>query len=256
MSLEAADYKSAAETIESMGGIIPVQQARVDPKEALSTQVNIGGYDYSDACSIIADLEALKLAEDKELSRQQRGAQPGMEAVGEGAQQIKQGGAAIAGALSGVGKGMVGTAGGIGSEIGKIVSSLELKKKVAAIDKDTIKAAGEIRGITGSAAKEFEGKVKTAEVAMKKAAERKPQAKKLILPGLSLQDQIHDLEGISDGLAQNAFDGEQLGVIRDEVEGVEEARKIEKESPADAQLLALRNKLLEEVKNRLLSASS
>ena len=53
---------------------------------------------------------------------------------------------------------------------------------------------------------------------MKKEAARAPP-KKLIMPKLSVQDQLSDLEAMDVGIAEGIFDKKQLGVIAEEVGG-------------------------------------
>ncbi|MEM3208346.1 MAG: hypothetical protein QXE33_00240 [Candidatus Micrarchaeaceae archaeon] len=109
-----------------------------------------------------------------------------------------------------------------------------------------VKAAEEIRKLVGKASAEFEESM-LHEM-------RKVKVGKLILPTLSLQDQLSELEKINEGLDENVFNDEQLKVIRQEVFGLAETLRYEKPKSLDAfqaSLAAMRAKRLEEAEARL-----
>lgn len=108
--------------------------------------------------------------------------------------------------------------------------------------KEVLEATKEIKNIVGSAGKEFERTVKK-EI-------KNIRGGKLILPSLSLQDQISDLEKMSEGIDEHVFTEEQLNMIRYEVNGLADKIKFEKPIGKDdfqMSLIALRDKKLAEV---------
>ncbi|MGC8586837.1 MAG: hypothetical protein ACP5K9_00915 [Candidatus Micrarchaeia archaeon] len=103
----------------------------------------------------------------------------------------------------------------------------------------------EIEQIVGNASKDFE---KSLERELEKI-----ETKKLILPSLSLQDQLSELEKISEGLDEQVFDDEQLKIIVSEVKGLRERLKFEK-MPAEqfqSSFIVPRNNRLMEVEEKL-----
>ncbi len=109
-----------------------------------------------------------------------------------------------------------------------------------------ISAGKEIANIISDAGREFEKKVSEEALKLKR--------EKLILPTLSIQDQISDLEKMSEGIDENVFNKEQLDIIKLEVEGMNNRLKYEKQPPNDEfqkSLIALRNKRLQEVLDKL-----
>ncbi len=97
----------------------------------------------------------------------------------------------------------------------------------------------------GEIAKKFGG---ARQPAIKK---KKVKVEELVLPNLSLADQISELERIIEGLQENVFDQEHLAVITDEVRGlrqiaVDEAKvkKREKLNSLEQSLWDLRNQRL------------
>ena len=108
------------------------------------------------------------------------------------------------------------------------------------------KVANEIKNLIGSIGKEFEKNIK-------KETER-IKGEKLVLPSLSLQDQISELEKISEGLDEQVFSDEQLKIIKEEVYGLMDKIKGEKISTADEfqkSLIDLRNQKINEVIKKL-----
>jgi len=105
----------------------------------------------------------------------------------------------------------------------------------------------EIKHIVSTASESFE---KDLEKGLEKI-----ETSKLILPSLSLQDQLSELEKISEGLDEQVFDEEQLKIIVAEVKGLRERIKFEKTPPGQFQssFLVPRNNRLTEVENKLYS---
>jgi len=122
-------------------------------------------------------------------------------------------------------------------------------EKVVTAPKEGIeveKAANEIKNVIGSIGKEFEKNIKRETERIK--------GEKLVLPTLSLQDQISELEKISEGLDEQVFSDEQLKIIKDEVYGLRDKIKGEKISAADEfqkSLINLRNQKINEVIKKL-----
>jgi hypothetical protein len=107
---------------------------------------------------------------------------------------------------------------------------------------EILRATKEIKELVGSFGKEFEKNI------MKEV--KRIKGGKFILPTLSLQDQISELEKISEGIDEQVFSEEQMKIIKEEVRGLEEKLKTEKISVSDEfqkSLIALRNQRLNEV---------
>lgn len=107
---------------------------------------------------------------------------------------------------------------------------------------EVTKAAKEIKNVIGSLGKEFEKGIKKET--------QKIKGEKLILPTLSLQDQISELEKISEGIDEDVFTEEQMKIIKEEVNGLRDKIMLEKSTPIDEfqrSLIALRNQKVEEV---------
>lgn len=109
----------------------------------------------------------------------------------------------------------------------------------------------EIENLISGAGKAFESKI---------AAERAKVGKgKLVLPTLSIQDQISDLEKMSEGIDEHVFDTEQMKIIRLETEGMSDRIRYEKQAPTDEfqmSLVTLRNQRLNEVLAKLKAMES
>ena len=106
-------------------------------------------------------------------------------------------------------------------------------------------------------AKELEEMIKVEakpKAAEPKVAQEEPEAHKevLVLPGLSVQDQIRELEKIEIGLDQGVFESIQLEIIRKEIAGLKAAA--EATIPADdfqRNLVQIRDSRLNEVSKKL-----
>ncbi len=108
----------------------------------------------------------------------------------------------------------------------------------AKVVKDIEAAAGELGAAMSSAGRSIE------EMREKKATE------KLVLPNLSIQDQIGELEKISLGLDGNIFTKDQLDIIIQEVKGLSH-KKVMPKGDFDKELVELRDKRLKEVMDKL-----
>ncbi|MGC8662273.1 MAG: hypothetical protein ACP5RT_00590 [Candidatus Micrarchaeia archaeon] len=107
-------------------------------------------------------------------------------------------------------------------------------------------AAKEIKSIVGSIGKEFEKSVKRET--------EKIKGEKLVLPTLSLQDQISELEKISEGIDEKVFNEEQMKIIKEEVRGLNEKLKSKKSQPIDEfqkSLLSLRDQKMKEALSKI-----
>ncbi|MEM3181325.1 MAG: hypothetical protein QXS17_02515 [Candidatus Micrarchaeaceae archaeon] len=78
-------------------------------------------------------------------------------------------------------------------------------------------------------------------------AREQRQLKGLVLPTLSLNDQISDLEKIDEGLKEHVFNSEQLKIIKLEANGLSRLIAEGKQNAAPTDLAELRNALLKEV---------
>jgi len=112
--------------------------------------------------------------------------------------------------------------------------------------KEMAGAAVSLRGIVAGVEKEF------AESVARKI--EKAEEAKLIMPKLSLQDQLSDLEKIREGLEENVFDKEQLKIIKEEINGmsrISSREDVSKMSEDQRELVLMRNQRIKEIKGRL-----
>ena len=111
---------------------------------------------------------------------------------------------------------------------------------------ETENAAAKLRGMVGGVGKEFEKNV-SKEI-------EKAEKRGLVMPRLSLQDQLSDLEKIDEGIAENVFDKEQTKIIVDEVKTIsfiashEDVEKLEEDQK---EIALMRNQKIKEIKDRL-----
>jgi len=212
------DYTTVAQALDAIEQGSEQKMLVVDPNQALAEQVKISGYDYDSACSQIGSIENVMTLEQQAAMQKQQ-IVPSVN-VTQTASQIRQ-------------------------KIGDV----ELQKKIGVLDKEMLDAAKDVGRMVGSASKGFEQ--------MMQERISKIQTKKLVLPNLSIQDQMHELEGILDALDQNALDLEQLKIVRLEVAGVASSRQRERpQDDAQRALIAARDKLLSDIGNRLLNTNS
>ncbi|MDE1856102.1 MAG: hypothetical protein KGH49_02595, partial [Candidatus Micrarchaeota archaeon] len=182
---EPTDYNSIADAIDRAEGAAHAMGIVLDLKDALASQVDIEPYDYNSACKRIGSMESA-------LSAEQQAAAQKVQIVIPGEQQVAQRAAQIRTKIKGA----------------------EMEKKLVGLNKEVLGAAAQIGKIVGATGKGIAAQVSQGIESAK--------LKKLVLPNLSLTDQIHELEGIGEGLAQRAFDGTQLQIIKSEIAGLEE----------------------------------
>ncbi|MGC9099212.1 MAG: hypothetical protein ACP5HW_01535 [Candidatus Micrarchaeia archaeon] len=124
---------------------------------------------------------------------------------------------------------------------------IEKPQAPAPVEEEKVeKAAEEIKEVIGSIGKEFEKNIKRETGRIK--------GEKLVLPTLSLQDQISELEKISEGIDENVFTEEQMKIVKEEVTGLKDKVKMEKTAPTDEfqkSLISLRNQKIEEVLGKI-----
>ncbi len=107
-------------------------------------------------------------------------------------------------------------------------------------------AASRLRSMVGGAGKELAESVSTRVETAKEA--------QLVMPKLSLQDQLSDLEKIREGLDENVFDKEQISIIREEIGGMSQILAREDASTMGSEqreLVQARNQRVKEIKGRL-----
>ncbi|MGC8699430.1 MAG: hypothetical protein ACP5RK_00275 [Candidatus Micrarchaeia archaeon] len=127
------------------------------------------------------------------------------------------------------------------------IKKIEKPQAPAPVEEEKVeKAAEEIKEVIGSIGKEFEKNIKRETGRIK--------GEKLVLPTLSLQDQISELEKISEGIDENVFTEEQMKIVKEEVTGLKDKVKMEKTAPTDEfqkSLISLRNQKIEEVLGKI-----
>lgn len=75
--------------------------------------------------------------------------------------------------------------------------------------------------------------------------------KGLVLPRLTVSDQISDLEKIREGLDENAFDDALTAIVKEEVDGTLKLVAKERAGAGMGQLVSTRNALLKEISARV-----
>lgn len=121
------------------------------------------------------------------------------------------------------------------SSAGQLQVSLQ---KGARYEAEMSRQAGAVRG-------ELEGAFKRLRQEPGKGVEVTGKGGDLVLPRLSLADQVEELGRIIDGLAQNAFSAEQLSIVGEELRGLEKAIRAAPANGAEG-LLKLRDQRLAE----------
>lgn len=112
-----------------------------------------------------------------------------------------------------------------------------IKPREVIFSKELSEAAARLSKITNIS--EVETKIKEAR--------EKRMVKKLVLPTLSINDQISDLEKISEGLDEHVFSKEQLKIIKEEAQGLARLIAEGKQPTTPEDLVGLRNQLLRQV---------
>lgn len=113
------------------------------------------------------------------------------------------------------------------------------------VSHEAVDAAKEIKSIVGGAGREYERNV----------SKEAPKVKKgdLVLPTLSLQDQISELEKISMGVDEKVFNQEQMQIIVFELEGLGGRVRGERRESLDTfqkNLVAIRDRRLAEARTK------
>ena len=118
------------------------------------------------------------------------------------------------------------------------------------------KAAPQPKSLEDSVAKELKELTKTMKAEETKSSAPIQQVyagppKDLVLPRLSLTDQVSELDKIVENLAQRRFDDTQMAIVKDEVRGLAEALSSQPQpaaaqSPFERDLMALRKARLAE----------
>lgn len=111
---------------------------------------------------------------------------------------------------------------------------------------EMVSAAQKLRGLAGKAGREFE---ETVERGVEKKKEEE-----LVMPRLSLQDQLSDLEKIDEGLDEGVFSEEQTSVIVEEVNAlssISTREDISGFSEEQKEIALIRNAKIREIKDKL-----
>lgn len=108
----------------------------------------------------------------------------------------------------------------------------------SALDRYAESAASELRRIIPSRARKQERK-------------EEQKSDQMVMPSLSLPDQISELERIEAGLDGNVFNSEQLKLISIEVKALKASSKGEKGTTADSSLVAIRDQKLKLIGDEL-----
>ncbi|MDE1762229.1 MAG: hypothetical protein KGH59_03620 [Candidatus Micrarchaeota archaeon] len=212
------DYTTIAQALDGIAQGEAQKILIVDANQALSEQVKISEYNYDAACRQIGTIETT-LTVEQQAAQQKPQIVPSMN-VTQRATQIRQ-----------------------------RIGEAEIQKKMVVEGKEVLDAAKEVGRLVGGASRGFEQ--------MMEERISKMQTKKLVLPNLSVQDQMHELEGILEALDQNALDAEQLKIVKLEVAGVNVSRQREKpQDDSQRALIASRDKLLSDIGNRLLNTNN
>ena len=223
---EGTDYENALAIIGTAGASqVGLGRVAIDLDEVLSNRISIRRVDYAEVRGLLDSLEAKKAEEAAEASSKQKvqkDVELGRRIVGRG--------------VSGAEKGLGMAASLLGKEFGE-------SSKGRAI------AAGAARGLSRA--------VRSVEKEFGKAVQRdsgKVGANALVMPRLSLQDQLSELEKIDEGLGGGAFSEDQKKMIVSEIEGMDAIAHKEDASGAvedQKELVALRARRISDIKSKL-----
>ncbi len=120
------------------------------------------------------------------------------------------------------------------------------RRAPAPVSPETVEAAREIKSLVGSAGREYEQKVSREAEKVRKG--------ELVLPSLSIQDQISELEKISMGIDEKVFNSDMRKIIIDEVSGLNgkvKGEKLENRDVFQRNIIAVRNQRLDEAMTKL-----
>jgi hypothetical protein len=223
-------------------------EGETDYEKAIS-QIGTAGEAGSGSLPIAIDLEAV-------LRRKIGVRRIGFAEVGAVLESVEKQREAAAGEAAS--KQMVGKRVELGKKIvgiGVYEAEKELVAAEAALDKEF---GGKIRGnaVAAEAARELNRAVKSVEKEFGEAIKKESRPVRttgLVLPRLSLQDQLSELELISEGLDKGTFNGRQKKTIISEIIGIEAvaARENAGGSVENADARALRDRKIRDIKGKL-----
>ncbi len=256
------DYDESVKAISAAEAAEPGDRSVDVDVTDLGPEVDIRRYDGSEVEKAMAFVEA---AERGAAAEQQ--AQPARKG------QPQAGAGQVAAAAPAQHISMQDQMKGVGSEINTLKTGIKSAEsrgvRAARVEEEAIakelgslisRAEGELsKAESGISSRMKKGRVAAAakpqamqarpEAAAKPQEQKKPE-QRLVLPGLSLQDQITELEKIGRVLDSDSLTGEQIGIIKAEIKGLMENRG----SPASGLqegLAGIRDARLAEIARRL-----
>jgi hypothetical protein len=221
---DETDYEKAVSLIGAAPQAGP-GQVTIDLGTVLADKIGIRRADYSEVAGLLESLEAKQAGETGDITSKlgvQKNVERGKRIFGKG----------VSGAESGFGR----AASLFGKGFGESSRGIEI-------------AAGAARGL-GRAAKSVEKEF--AEAVRRNPPKVGPAG--LVLPRLSLQDQLSELEKIGAGIDGGAFSADQMRTIANEIAGLDAAVSKEDASSAPEDLkepIALRASRLRDIKGKL-----
>ncbi len=121
---------------------------------------------------------------------------------------------------------------------------------------ERVRAASRLREAAGKIGSEFGG-IMAERKEEAEEREEKAEEKRLIMPRLSLQDQVSDLGKIQEGLDEGVFSEDQIAIIKEELHWLSgPAARISAANARDEQgeLLAIRDQKAKAIEERLAAA--
>lgn len=211
------EYEDAVKIIEESESAEKQASFEINVENIFKSRLNEAEYDYGKADAKIVYVESRGIVGMLSQQQVQRDARPEKEKV------VREGPR-------------------FGKELE--VAAEDVKHLVSRIGKKQAKPVAEALPKKPETFKKVE---KPAHKAAKKA--EAAEEEKLVLPSLSLQDQLSDLQGISDGLNEYMFGDEELSIMRAEIFGLEKIARGEKapSDPIQKNLFEARNSKLAEV---------
>ena len=211
------EYEDAVKIIEESESAEKQASFEINVENIFKSRLNEAEYDYSKADAKIGYVESRGIVGMLSQQQVQRDAKPEKEKV------VREGPY-------------------FGKELE--VAAEDVKHLVSRIGKKHAKPVAEALPKKPEAFKKVE---KPEHKAAKKA--EASEGEKLVLPSLSLQDQLSDLQGISDGLNEYMFGDEELSIMKAEIFGLEKIARGEKapSDPIQKNLFEARNSKLAEV---------
>lgn len=218
------DYEKAVSRIGSAAAGPEHGPVAIDLEGVFANKMSIKRIDYAEVGGLLEAIEAKKAEEGGQPAPKQK-VQEGM-AIGRRIAEI-----GISDAEAELGR----VAGFLGKEFGKAEGNASVAR-----------AADELRRAVKSVEKEF------GEAIKRDAG--KAGGKGLVMPRLSPQDQLSELEQIGAGLDSGTFSGEQVKTIIDEISGMDAAAAKEDTGAMSGELkglVALRNQKIKDIKGKL-----